>query len=167
MIKIPEDEYISHKKLVLKWKRDGKRTIISYKQRWLCAEKRTLVPRKQFLTRGRLCSCQTNHKIITTTRFEWKSFRLWKCLFKWTTRSTKVWQLPKHLYNGQKTTTKALRLERSLYGLVHAAMIWNKRLFHETKDNGFKGMETAICILIKKWMIIIYHLDDLTIFAEK
>lgn len=70
---------------------------------------------------------------------------------------------------GQKDL--ALRLNKSIYGLKHAANVWNKSLDNLLKSCGFQQSKVDLClytkILKETYVYIIVYVDDIIIATNK
>lgn len=76
-------------------------------------------------------------------------------------------KMPKYTYNESEQEEKAFRIKSSMYGLKHAAHIWNELLFNVLKKMGLKEVEPAPCIFIQEHMYMICHVEDLVVFAKQ
>lgn len=72
----------------------------------------------------------------------------------------------KHVPFPGKTTSKALKLQRSLYDIKDAARIWFETVSHNFKSFNWHEIKAVLYVSHDKGMILICYVDDLLIFAE-
>jgi Reverse transcriptase (RNA-dependent DNA polymerase) len=82
-------------------------------------------------------------------------------------------KLPKG-FNGEDkglSETKALKLNKSIYGLVQAAGQWNKRFEDEVFKLGFKKNNVDPCLFFKQegdpFCVICLYVDDMIITGDE
>jgi hypothetical protein len=83
------------------------------------------------------------------------------------TLKKQVWlHVPRGFKSGRQGKT-ILRLKKSIYGLSVAPKLWCEHLFKAPRAFGFVDSKLDPCLLFKKDMMLVVHVDDVGIAAKQ
>ena len=68
---------------------------------------------------------------------------------------------------GFRKSGTTYRLNKALYGLVEAAMLWQECLDKELTGMGFHRISEESCVYIRDGIIVFFYVDDLALLAAK